>query len=138
VRYRLFVVPAAGVAVVLLGVLLFGNLNGNLVYYLTPGEALDQRADFPDGRRFRLAGEVQVGSLRETGDGVALTLSDGRRGVDVVHRGAPPQLLEEGIQAVVEGAWQDDRFVSDVIIVKHEADYRPPEPVAGRRAEASR
>jgi len=36
VRYRWFVLPAAGIAAVLLGVLLLGNLNDNLVYYLTP------------------------------------------------------------------------------------------------------
>ncbi|HDH25193.1 MAG TPA: hypothetical protein ENH00_03225 [Actinobacteria bacterium] len=31
------------------GFFAFGNLNENLVYYLTPSEAVAQRADFPDG-----------------------------------------------------------------------------------------
>lgn len=122
-------VPSAGLALVILGVLLFGNLNGNLVYYLTPGEAVSRRTEFPDGRRFRLAGEVAVGTLQPGPGGVGFTLSDGLTNVSVVHRGAPPQLFQEGIQAVVEGAWQGDHFASDTIIVKHEADYRPPRPV---------
>lgn len=132
-RYRLFVFPVAGLAAVLVGVLAFGNLNGNLVYYLAAGEAVEQRADFPDGRRFRLAGEVAVGTLAETADGVAFRLSDGVTGVEVVHTGAPPQLFQEGIQAVVEGAWDGDVFRSDTIIVKHEADYRPPQPLEAAR-----
>lgn len=125
--------PAAGLVLVLVGTLAFGNLNGNLVYYLDAGEAVAQRADFPDGRRFRLAGEVAVGSLEETAHGVTFTLSDGETGVPVSHRGAPPQLFREGIQAVVEGAWDGDVFRSDTVIVKHEADYRPPRPVASSR-----
>ncbi|MDP8971092.1 MAG: cytochrome c maturation protein CcmE [Actinomycetota bacterium] len=132
-RSRLLALPSAGVALVVLGVLLFGNLNGNLVYYLTPGEAVARRADFPDGRRFRLAGEVAVGSLQPGPDGVGFTLSDGLTAVAVLHSGAPPQLFQEGIQAVVEGAWQRDHFASDTIIVKHEADYRPPRPVEAAR-----
>ncbi|MGH3441312.1 MAG: cytochrome c maturation protein CcmE [Nitriliruptorales bacterium] len=128
-RYRLLAAPLGGLALVLVGVLAFGNLNGNLVYYLTAGEAIDLRAEFPEGRRFRLAGEVAVGSVREDGDAVTFTLSDGVRGVDVVHEGHPPQLFREGIQVVVEGAWRGEVFASDMIIVKHDADYRPPRPV---------
>ena len=125
--HRLLAVPIAGLGLVLLGVLMFGNLNGNLVYYLTAGEAIEQRAEFPDGRRFRLAGEVAVGSLQELQDGARFAISDGDRSIDVVHRGAPPQLFREGIQVVVEGAWDGELFRSDTIIVKHDNDYRPPE-----------
>ncbi|WP_233160137.1 cytochrome c maturation protein CcmE [Pseudonocardia sp. MH-G8] len=39
-RYRLLAVAALGVVAVLVGLLLFGNLNRNLVYYLTPDEAV--------------------------------------------------------------------------------------------------
>lgn len=128
-RHRLLVFPTAGLALVVLGVLLFGNLNGNLVYYLTPGESVARKAEFPDGRRFRLAGEVAVGSVQPRTDGVGFILSDGLTAVSVVHTGAPPQLFQEGIEAVVEGTWRGEVFSSDTIIVKHEADYRPPRPV---------
>jgi cytochrome c-type biogenesis protein CcmE len=92
-RYRWFVLPAAGIAAVLLGVLLFGNLNDNLVYYLTPSEALARRADFPDGQRLRLGGLVEPGSVRRVAGGVGFTLTDGRRSVPVAHQGAPSQLF---------------------------------------------
>lgn len=120
-----------GLAVVLVGVLLFGNLNGNLVYYLTPTEAVEQRADFPDGRRFRLAGQVAPGSVVSEGTETSFTVGIGYRTVPVHHEGTPPQLFREGIPVVVEGAWSGEVFVSDTIIVKHDENYAPPsEPAA--------
>jgi len=126
VRYRWFVLPAAGIAAVVLGVLLFGNLNDNLVYYLTPSEALASRADFPDGHRFRLGGLVEPGSVRRWAGGVGFTLTDGRRSVPVTHQGAPSQLFREGVGVVVEGSWAGDRFRSDTMLLKHDENYRPP------------
>ena len=129
-RYRLFVIPAAGV-IVLLGGFLFFGLNDNLVYYQTPSEAVQQRAEFPDGDRFRLGGQVAEGSLAETADGVSFIMSDGAVSIEVEHRGTPPQLFQEGIVAIVEGAWQGDRFESDTLIVKHDEEYRVPTTTAG-------
>ena len=127
-RYRWFVLPGAGVAVVLVGLLVFGNLNDNLIYYLTPSEAVLRRADFPDGHRFRLGGLVAPGSVRPATGGVAFTVTDGNRALPVYHQGAPPQLFRAGIGVVVEGAWSGARFRSDTIIVKHDETYRPPGP----------
>ena len=123
-----------GVAAVLGGVLTFGNLNGNLVYYLTPTEAVEQRADFPDGRRFRLAGQVVDGSLERVGGETRFTVGVGYRSVPVQHEGTPPQLFREGIEVVVEGAWSSDVFVSDTMIVKHDENYAPPQDATAGRA----
>lgn len=132
--YRTFALPGAGVAAVLVGTLLFGNLNDNLVYYLTPTEALAQRADFADGRRLRLGGMVVDGSVIRTPIGVRFSVANGAgtdRLVRVVHRGAPAQLFRAGVGVVVEGRWQGTTFVSDTMIVKHDAEYRPPESAGG-------
>lgn len=120
------VVLLGGVAAVLGGVLTFGNLNGNLVYYLTPTEAVEQRADFADGRRFRLAGRVVDGSLERVAGQARFTVGVGYRSVRVRHEGTPPQLFREGIEVVVEGAWSGDVFASDTMIVKHDENYAPP------------
>lgn len=130
-RYRLLAVPLVGVVAVLLGVLFFGNLNDNLVYYLTPGEAVAKRADFPDGKRFRLGGLVEEGSVATDRDGVSFTVGSGEPGgamVRVAYRGALAQLFRAGVGVVVEGGWQGGEFVSDTMLVKHDEEYRPPEP----------
>jgi cytochrome c-type biogenesis protein CcmE len=131
------VLSLGGVAAVLAGFLVFGNLNGNLVYYLTPTEAVEQRADFPDGRRFRLAGQVAEESVRRHGDVTAFDVGIGYRQVAVRHDGAPPQLFREGIEVVVEGAWDGDVFRSDTMLVKHDENYAPPAGAAARGEDGS-
>ncbi|WP_439659451.1 cytochrome c maturation protein CcmE [Lentzea sp. HUAS TT2] len=129
-RYRLLVISVAGVVLVFVGLLVFGNLNRNLVYYLTPQEAIGRRADFPDGRRLQLGGLVREGSVDRSSGGLRFVLSSGLEtaspAVTVEHTGAPAQLFQAGIGVVVEGSWQGDRFVSDTMIVKHDENYRPP------------
>ena len=125
-RYRAFVLPAAGLLVVLIGFLLWGNLNSNLVYYLEPTEAIEQRADTAAGERFRLGGQVVAGTLVEADDSATFELSDGTSSVRVRHDGVPPQLFREGIGAIVEGSWDGDVFHSDALIVKHDENYEAP------------
>lgn len=129
-RYRLLAVAALGVAAVLVGMLLFGNLNRNLVYYLTPAEAVAQRDDYPDGRRFQLGGLVEQGSVLPTTEGVRFLVTSatgpGAAVVPVAHRGAPAQLFGAGIGVVLEGSWRGEEFVSDTMKVKHDENYRPP------------
>jgi cytochrome c-type biogenesis protein CcmE len=126
VSVRYLALPLAGVAAVLAGVLAFGDLNGSLVYYLTPSEAIEQRADFDDGRRFRLAGAVAPGSIIEVDGAVEFTVVDGTSAVPVAHTGVPPQLFQEGIDVVVEGAWDGEAFRSDTMLIKHDENYYPP------------
>jgi cytochrome c-type biogenesis protein CcmE len=135
VRSRWLVLPGLGVAGVLLGAVLFGNLNRNLVYYLTPSEAVAKRAAFPDGRRrFRLGGLVRPGSQARLvdGSGVAFTVTDTRgASVRVVFHGRPSQLFQPGIGVIVEGAWAAGRFHADTMLVKHDETYRPPTSTGG-------
>ena len=135
-RIRVFALPGAGLAAVLAGVLTFGNLNNNLVYYLTPEEATAGRANAPDGRRLRLGGLVEEGSVQRTADGVRFTIvgSTSKSRVQVVNTGAPNQLFQAGIGVVVEGTWRGSVFASDTMIVKHNEQYRPPASKAAREA----
>ncbi|WP_298753082.1 cytochrome c maturation protein CcmE [uncultured Serinicoccus sp.] len=135
-RTRVFVVPGIGLAAVLAGALTFGNLNDNLVYYLTPGEASTGRAAASDGERFRLGGLVKAGSVVPTADGVQFTVvgDSDKSAVQVEHTGAPNQLFQEGIGVIVEGEWRQTTFVSDTMIVKHDEEYRAPETEAGVEA----
>lgn len=126
-RYRAIVIPVVGLIAVLTGFLLFGNLNQNLVYYLTPAEATDQRDGDDPGQRFRLGGLVEEGSVIRTSGEVRFTLADGAAAVPVVYAGIPEQLFAPGIGAIVEGAWRGDAFYADTMIIKHDENYQVPE-----------
>ncbi len=122
--YRSFIIPAAGLVLLALGYILFGGLDDNLVYYLTPQEAVDQRAEFPDGERFRLGGLVVGGSIVSTADGVSFEVADGGYSISVSHNGEPPELFRENVGVVLEGAWAGERFEADTLILKHDEEYR--------------
>jgi cytochrome c-type biogenesis protein CcmE len=119
-RYRAFVIPAAGLILVL-GGFMFANLQENLVYYRVPAEVAGAPAE--EGR-FRLGGQVVPGTVAETDGGVDFEVSDGDAVVMVSHTGAPQQLFREGIGVVVEGAWNGEIFRSDSMIIKHDEQYR--------------
>lgn len=131
-RYRLLALAALGVAVVLLGVLFVGNINGNLVYFLTPDEALAQKADFADGRRLQIGGLVEEGSVESSAGGLRFVVVSGTEpgaaAVPVSYGGSPAQLFRPGIGVVLEGAWDGETFAADTMIVKHDENYRAPEP----------
>lgn len=126
-RLRRLTIPLTGMALVIAGTIAFGDLNGNLVYYLAPAEATARRAELGDEQRFRLAGEVVEGSIEQRDGGARFVVADARERISVEHTGVPPQLFRGGIEVVVEGSWSGDRFVSDVMLVKHDEQYRPPE-----------
>lgn len=123
-RYLRFVIPA-GLAIVVLVVLLV-NLSSSLVYFVTPTELAESEVD---GDRSRLGGQVEPGSVVQSAETVSFRVTDGRRGVDVVHEGAPQQLFQEGIGVVVEGRWDGAVFHSDTMLVRHDEQYRTEEGV---------
>lgn len=131
-KYRVLVLPIVGAIVVLGGFFVSGNLDNNLVYYLTPTEAISKRSDFPDGKRFRLGGFVQPNTVVRKDDGLTFAMSSDAsssgKTVNVSYTGAPAQLFRGGIGVVVEGAWRGDWFQADTMMIKHDSGYRPPTP----------
>lgn len=115
-----------GVVALVVGITVTG-INDNLTYYLYPNEAVDQRADFPDGERFRLAGEVVVGTVVELGDDLAFEVTDGSATIPVVLTRTPPPLFNEEVPVLLEGSWDDDVFVSDEALIRHDENYETPD-----------
>lgn len=110
-------------------------LSNNVVYFRSVSEAVASRQSDGD-RRFRIAGEVVAGSVRETAQGVNFRVSDGRATVTIVHRGESPSLFKEGAPVVAEGRWSGaTTFASDRIMIRHGNEYTPPK-VNDREARA--
>jgi cytochrome c-type biogenesis protein CcmE len=116
----------AGVIALVVGITVAG-LNENLTYYLYPNEAVDQRADFPDGERFRLAGQVVAGSLAEQGDDLYFDVTDGSATIPVVLVDTPPPLFNEEVPVLLEGYWSADRFTAENALIRHDENYEIPE-----------
>lgn len=125
------------VRVVVLLVLIAGSLawvgtralSGNLVYYVTPTELLQEQP--APGERLRLGGQVVPGSVHDAGDGVGFVVTDGTTRMTVAHEGGTPGLFRTGIGVVLEGSYgADGAFHSDTMLVKHGEEYRSPGPGA--------
>lgn len=115
----------AGVIALVVGITITG-INDNLTYYLYPNEALEQRADFPDGERFRLAGEVVTGSLAEQGEHLTFEVTDGSAIIPVLLTNTPPPLFNEEVPVLLEGSWNGDIFTADETFIRHDENYETP------------
>lgn len=132
---RLRYVVAAVLCVAAIGALLFLGLRGNIVYFRTVSEAVENRST-EGTHRFRLAGAVVPGSIDETPRGVRFEVTDGKATVTVDHVGDPPDLFKPRVPVVCEGRWGRGLvFDSNRILIKHGSEYEPPKvkvnPAAG-------
>lgn len=122
----------AGV-VVIVGVfawLLFGGLQKNVVFFLTPQELL-AKGNEGVGVPVRLGGQVKPGSLKWDAKALDLrfTVTDGAREIQVHSTGAPPQMFREGMGVIVEGrVGAGGVFDATNLMVKHSNEYRAPKP----------
>lgn len=100
------------------------NLGSATVFYYNVDEAVAQRSTL-GASRFRMQGSVACKSVKTVGDGVDFQVYFNGQTVAVHSVGSPPQLFQEGIPVLLEGAWSVDgsRFESDSIIVKHTEEY---------------
>ncbi|MDE0352062.1 MAG: cytochrome c maturation protein CcmE [bacterium] len=121
---RHVLIPAGALLAIVVGFLVWGGITDNVVYYLTPSEAVDQRSGQEPGYRFRLGGLVEADWLHGTDDGVRFMVGDGAVSIAVEHAGAVPQLFRPGIGVVVEGAWEGETFRSDTLLINHDEQYR--------------
>ncbi len=124
---RWFLVGASVVAVALVAVLMGQLLGSNTVYYLEPREALDQRGTLPDGESFRLGGVVVEGSLTSAEGTTTFAVTDYADEIVVETTSTPPELFDEGIPVLLDGAFDGDVFVADEVILRHEEEYETPE-----------
>ena len=119
---------AVGVLVIAFGWLIYGGLDSNVVYFLTPKELLAKGAQGYD-KPMRLGGQVKPGSVvwDEQKLDLRFAVTDGTGEIVVHSKGAPPQMFKDGQGVVVEGRYgHDGVFKSTSVMVKHSNEYKAP------------
>ena len=107
--------------------LVLNALRDSIVFFSTPTMATEQHV--PVGKRFRLGGMVEQGSLVR-GDNLAVSfkVSDGGATLPVTYKGILPDLFREGQGVVTEGALDSAGvFKADTVLAKHDENYMPKE-----------
>ena len=107
--------------------LVLNAMQDSIVFFSTPTMAMEKPA--PVGKRFRLGGMVEQGSLVR-GDNLAVSfkVSDGGATLPVTYKGILPDLFREGQGVVAEGALDSAGvFKADTVLAKHDENYMPKE-----------
>ena len=128
-RHRRFL----GICLVLLTVglasfFILKSFQDNLLYYLTPSEAIAGKA--PEDREFRIGGLVLTGSFyRQTGSLTSqFILTDGAASIEVSYKGILPDLFREGQGIIAKGRFNSaNLFIASEVLAKHDENYMPPE-----------
>ena len=100
----------------------------NLLYFYTPTQAL--AGEPPAGKRFRLGGLVEKGSVRrETGSmEVRFQVRDNQQEMTVAYSGVLPDLFRDGQGVIAMGYLEPGGvFCADEVLAKHDENYMPPE-----------
>lgn len=129
-RRRATLAVAAVIILAAFGFLLYGGIDRNVVFFLTPQELLSRGPSAYDVP-VRLGGLVAPGSVKWDPDKLDLrfvVMDSGGQSVNVHSTGAPPQMFRDGMGVVVEGRYnRSGVFESTNLMVKHSNEYRKPE-----------
>ncbi len=107
--------------------LVLNAMRDSIVFFSTPAMVAEKH--IPAGKRFRLGGLVQPGSLVR-GDNLAVSfqVADGSAALPVSYKGILPDLFREGQGVVAEGALDASGvFKADTVLAKHDETYMPRE-----------
>jgi cytochrome c-type biogenesis protein CcmE len=129
-RRRAAMAVAVVIIVAAFGFLLYGGIDKNVVFFLTPQELLARGPSAYDVP-VRLGGLVAPGSVKWDADKLDLRFvvtDSGGQSVNVHSTGAPPQMFRDGMGVVVEGRYhRSGVFESTNLMIKHSNEYRKPE-----------
>ena len=126
--------PSIGLILTLLivlggfGYLIYGGLDDNLVYFLTPTELM-AKGDSAANKPVRLGGMVKAGTVKWDADKLDLQfiMSDTKGEIPVQSKKAPPQMFRENQGVIVEGRLGSDGvFQATSLMVKHSNEYKAP------------
>ena len=127
-KRRLIAVLVIIIGVSTAAVVAMKSLNENLLYFVSPTEVEEQ--SMPAGKRFRLGGLVEDGSLSRASDSLALkfVVTDGLASVEVRYDGILPDLFREGQGIIAIGELSTaGYFEASEVLAKHDETYMPPE-----------
>src|ERR1700739_201835 len=122
---RLTIIGGALTGLAVAAALVLSALRDSIVFFSTP--TMVAQKHIQPGKRFRLGGLVQAGSLVR-GENLAVTfkVADGSATLPVSYKGILPDQFREGQGVVAEGALDASGvFKADTVLAKHDENYMP-------------
>ncbi|MCH8037256.1 MAG: cytochrome c maturation protein CcmE [Proteobacteria bacterium] len=121
-----FVVVALGLLGLAAGLIL-SAFEESIVFFYSPTDIAEKNV--AEGRRIRLGGLVEEGSVKKAGGAVVnFRVTDLTTTIPVTYKGLLPDLFSEGQGVITEGTLGPDGvFVAREVLAKHDETYMPRE-----------
>ena len=126
VKLRFLFIIIILITLVLTVFLILKSLEENVVYFQSPSE-INSNLEL-NKKKIRIGGMVKKNSISVNADEINFVITDFKNEINVVYKGAIPNLFEEEKGVVAEGILKDRNFFSATkILAKHDENYMPPE-----------
>ena len=126
VKLRFLFVAIILITLILSVFLVLKSLEENVVYFQSPSEinALPKL----DKKKIRVGGMVKKNSISISAKEIKFIITDFKNEINVIYKGAVPNLFAEEKGVVAEGIIKDKNFfIATKILAKHDENYMPPE-----------
>ena len=126
VKLRFLFIVIILITLILTTFLVLKSLEENVVYFQSPSEI--KTLSELDKKKIREGGMVKKDSISINSSELKFVITDFKNEINVVYKGAIPNLFEEEKGVVAEGILKDRNFFSATkILAKHDENYMPPE-----------
>ena len=126
VKLRFLFVVIILITLILSVFLVLKSLKENVVYFKSPSE-INYSGEL-NKKKIRIGNMVKKDSISVNSDEINFIITDFKNEINVIYKGAIPNLFEEEKGVVAEGVLKDRNFfLATKILAKHDENYMPPE-----------
>tara|TARA_B100001996_G_scaffold238502_1_gene184310 strand:- start:99 stop:500 length:402 start_codon:yes stop_codon:yes gene_type:complete len=93
----------------------------NTIYYYTTSETED--IEITANERIKLGGFVVENSITQDDGFTVFTITDGNKEIEIIFDGFIPELFQENMGVILDGVLDNDIFLADNMLVKHDNEY---------------
>ncbi len=126
VKLRIIFITSVLITLILSVYIILKLLDDNIVYFKSPTE-IKQLSEIYK-KKIRVGGMVKKDSINFEKENISFVITDFKNDLAVTFSGSVPNLFQEEKGVVAEGFLKDQNFfVADKILAKHDENYMPPE-----------
>jgi len=126
VRLRVVFVISILATIILSIYIILKLLEDNVVYFKSPTEIKQFSQSIQ--KKIRVGGMVKKDSITLDNEKILFVITDYKNEINVIFSGTVPNLFQEEKGVVAEGILKDNNlFIADKILAKHDENYMPPE-----------
>ena len=114
-----FIIVLLGIGLIIYASTIIASKN--TIYYYTTSET--NNTEISKNERIKLGGFVVEDSVTQNDGFTVFTITDGNKEIEIVFDGFIPELFQENMGVILDGVFENNTFVADDMLVKHDNEY---------------